>query len=238
MQREHEYNLLKSKNKGEGSVIMNGNNKVWEVTKEYDIDGIHLDYIRYPSPDGCYCQNCRRAFTQSTNQKVKHWPADVLKSGASQKKFLSWRADQITNFVKAVSEETKLIQPNLKVSAAVFNDYPHCIQSIGQDWGKWAKLGYVDFLCPMNYTADNEHFSQMVQNQKNILPRNFPVYPGIGANASIFSLPVDQVVAQIYLTRQLGSAGFTVFDYSKDSSAILIPAISKSHGNHQPKIPH
>ena len=209
-----------------------------EVTKKYDIDGIHLDYIRYPSPDGCYCQNCRQAFTQSTNQKVKHWPADVLKSGAPQKNFLSWRADQITNFVKAVSEETKLIQPNLKVSAAVFNDYPHCIQSIGQDWGKWAKLGYVDFLCPMNYTADNEHFSQMVQNQKNILPRNFPVYPGIGANASIFSLPVDQVVAQIHLTRQLGSAGFTVFDYSKDSSAILIPAISKSHGNHQPKIPH
>ncbi|MEE3193746.1 MAG: hypothetical protein VX289_04430, partial [Candidatus Poribacteria bacterium] len=135
------------------------------------------------------------------------------------------------------SEKAKLIQPNLKVSAAVFNDYPYCVQSVGQDWVKWANHGYVDFLCPMNYTADNDHFSQMVQNHKNILPRNFPVYPGIGASASIFSLPIDQVAAQIHLTRQLGSAGFTIFDYSKDTSAILIPAISKSIGAQKPKIP-
>ena len=90
----------------------------------------------------------------------------------------------------------------------------------------------------MNYTADNDHFSQMVQNHKNILPRNFPVYPGIGATASIFSLPVDQVAAQIYLTRQFGSAGFAIFDYSKNTSNILIPAISKSIGAHKAKIPH
>ena len=208
-----------------------------EITNKYDIDGIHLDYIRYPSSDGCYCDNCRQAFIQSTNQKVKNWPTDVLKSGTTRKEFIAWRADQITKLVKAVSEKAKLIQPNLKVSAAVFNDYPYCVQSVGQDWVKWANLGYVDFLCPMNYTADNDHFSQMVQNHKNILPRNYPVYPGIGASASIFSLPIDQVAAQIHLTRQLGSAGFTIFDYSKDTSAILIPAISKSIGAQKPKIP-
>ncbi|HIA70652.1 TPA: hypothetical protein EYN98_32320 [Candidatus Poribacteria bacterium] len=209
-----------------------------EVTKKYDIDGIHFDYIRYPSSDGCYCDNCRQGFTRSINQKVKNWPANVLKSGEMRKKFIAWRADQITILVKAVSEKAKLTRPNLKISAAVFNDYPYCVQSIGQDWVKWAKLGYVDFLCPMNYTADNDHFSQMVQNHKNILPRNFPVYPGIGATASIFSLPVDQVAAQIYLTRQFGSAGFAIFDYSKNTSNILIPAISKSIGAHKAKIPH
>ena len=209
-----------------------------EVTKKYDIDGIHFDYIRYPSPDGCYCDNCQRAFSRSTNQKVKHWPTDVLKTGAMREKFIAWRADQITILVKVVSERAKLIRPNLKVSAAVFNDYPYCVQSIGQDWVKWAKLGYVDFLCPMNYTADDAHFSQMVQNHKNILPRGFPIYPGIGATSSVFSLPVDQVAAQIHLTRQFGTAGFTIFDYSKDTSTILIPAISKGIGTHRAKIPH
>ena len=33
-----------------------------EVATNYDVDGIHFDYIRYPASDHCYCDGCRTRF--------------------------------------------------------------------------------------------------------------------------------------------------------------------------------
>ena len=29
-----------------------------EVVRNYDVDGVHFDYIRYPNKDGCFCAGC------------------------------------------------------------------------------------------------------------------------------------------------------------------------------------
>ena len=59
----------------------------------------------------------------------------------------------------AVSREAKKIRPGLKISAAVFGSYPGCRESVAQDWPAWVKAGYLDFVCPMDYTTSDEEFA-------------------------------------------------------------------------------
>ena len=56
------------------------------------VDGIHLDYIRYPDNRHCFCERCKKTV----------------------------RNDNITALVKAVSERVRRESPGVKISAAVF----------------------------------------------------------------------------------------------------------------------
>ena len=52
-----------------------------EVARNYDVDGIHFDYIRYPDGDHCFCDGCRERFSKSAGVKIQQWPQDVLAEG-------------------------------------------------------------------------------------------------------------------------------------------------------------
>ena len=86
--------------------------------------------------------------------------------------------------VAAISKRAKEIRKDVKISAAVYGAYPSCRHSVGQDWVDWAKSGYVDFLCPMNYTASDKVFQGWIENQQRLLDGCVPIYPGIGATAT------------------------------------------------------
>ncbi|MDE0555692.1 MAG: family 10 glycosylhydrolase [Candidatus Poribacteria bacterium] len=51
---------------------------VLEIVTNYDVDGIHLDYIRYPGSHACYCDECRKRFVLATRLVIEKWPAEVL----------------------------------------------------------------------------------------------------------------------------------------------------------------
>jgi uncharacterized lipoprotein YddW (UPF0748 family) len=195
-----------------------------EIVKNYGVDGIHFDYIRYPNGDSCYCQGCRERYENSRSIKVEKWPEDVI-SGAYTEDFSNWRKDQITNLVKAVSKQAREINPQIKISAAVFSDYPSCIKSVGQDWKLWIESGYLDFVCPMDYTGSNERFQNLVTNQVDIVGKRIPLYPGIGASAP--GLTPDQVAIQAKITRDLGADGFIIFNYDLSTAKSVLPALFK-----------
>jgi uncharacterized lipoprotein YddW (UPF0748 family) len=195
-----------------------------EIVKKYDVDGIHFDYIRYPDSNACFCQNCKEEFEKSVGVKVENWPDDVF-SSAYADKFIKWRSDQITRLVRDVSEQARKINPKVKISAAVFNDYPACIRNVGQDWKLWIDSGYLDFVCPMDYTDDNDRFTNMVTNQKAVVNGLVPLYPGIGASAP--GLSPDQVAMQAHVARTLGVDGFIIFNYDLTVATSVLPALFK-----------
>ncbi|MFC1713842.1 family 10 glycosylhydrolase [Candidatus Poribacteria bacterium] len=220
---------------------MRGNDKEWlcpshpknyklevdsmlEIVRKYDVDGIHFDYIRYPNRDSCYCSSCKERLEESRKIKIKNWPADVV-SGEYSDVYDQWRCDQITPVVKSVSEQARKINPKIKISAAVFKDYPACRKTVGQDWKAWIDAGYLDFVCPMDYTANNDQFWNVVASQLDIVTNDTPVYPGIGASAP--GLPPEQVARQIHIARNLGVTGFTIFNYDLSVATELLPALSK-----------
>ncbi|MCC6822438.1 MAG: family 10 glycosylhydrolase, partial [Verrucomicrobia subdivision 3 bacterium] len=196
-------------------------NAMLEVVRNYDVDGIHFDYIRYPSSDYCYCTGCRARFQSQTGHTVANWPADVLAAGTLRNAFLDWRRAQITRLVAAVYAGTKALKPAVRVSAAVFPNALTAFDGEGQDWRLWITNGIVDFLCPMDYTTDVHGFTNLVAQQLAYAGGQVPIYPGIGA----FVLETDATLTQIQAARNLNTHGFIVFELSPASATNLLPAI-------------
>jgi uncharacterized lipoprotein YddW (UPF0748 family) len=194
-----------------------------EIVRNYDVDGIHFDYIRYPDSDHCYCDGCRERFEAASNTKVENWPKDVLRDGSNYPAYQQFRRDNITRLVKAVSEGARKINPKTKISAAVFPDWPGCRESIGQDWGEWIKQGYLDFVCPMDYTESNSSFRTMVQVQREAVNGKIPLYPGVGASAP--GVSAAQVIDQVNITREEKANGFIIFNYDTRTAVDQIPML-------------
>lgn len=214
-------------------------NAITEIVQNYKVDGIHLDYIRYPGSHACYCTECRDRFIVASKQKIQKWPADVLPgTGKHSLAYKDWRVEQITRLVRLIHKRVRAIRPEVKISAAVFGGYPSCVTSIGQDWIAWAKAGYIDFVCPMNYTEDDKYFTDLLVNQLDLMPKGVSIYPGIGATASNSLLTADAVIGQIHLARFLGASGWAVFDYSVNISNTILPAIQIGVGRLKSTPPH
>lgn len=195
---------------------------IMEVVTNYNIDGISYDFIRYPGPTWCYCDSCRDRFTSDTGHVVQNWPDDCY-NGSLKEEYREWRREQITRLVRDAHSAIKSVKPHVKISAAVFSSYPYCRDSVGQDWVYWTEQGYVDFVCPMNYTDSLNTFRNLVSNQMDYVAGQKPLYPGIGVNSSSYKVPPDQVIAQIRVTRENDTGGFVLFN--------LVPSVA---GNHLP----
>jgi uncharacterized lipoprotein YddW (UPF0748 family) len=193
-----------------------------EVVRNYDIDGIHFDYIRYPNGDYCYCTGCGSRFQGQTGLTVGTWPDGVLSPGALRTAFLNWRRAQITRLVQEVYTQTKALKPHVKVSAAVFPHAASAYDDVGQDWRLWVTNGILDFVCPMDYTTKLHSFQGLVEQQAGFVAGRIPMYPGIGA----YVLETDAVLAQMQVARAAGTGGFILFELSPASATTLLPALS------------
>jgi uncharacterized lipoprotein YddW (UPF0748 family) len=195
-----------------------------EVARNYDVDGLHFDTIRYAGGEYCFCDGCRERFTKAIGGKIKNWPQDVLSKGAYYEQWNDWRRGNITAVVKAVSEQARAIKPKIKMSAAVWSDWPKIRVTGGQDWKLWCEKGWLDFACPMNYTGRDQEFENYVASQKKWAGRT-PVYPGItvtgdpvGDYARRAAPSADHVIGQIQITRRYGTQGFMLFNYDTAES--------------------
>ncbi|MEN6641776.1 MAG: family 10 glycosylhydrolase [Armatimonadia bacterium] len=201
-----------------------------EVVSNYDVDGIHFDYIRYPHDDGCYCSGCRQQFEERLGRRVANWPQDCR--GPLKEEWMQFRCDNITRLVRTVSERARKLKPGLKISAAVFWNYPQTKYTVGQDWVLWCKQHYLDFVCPMSYTDNDAWFAAQVSNHVNAAASAIPVYSGIGA----WQIPDDQTVGQIEIARGLGADGFVL--WVEDLATYAFPKFAEGITSQPAVIPH
>jgi uncharacterized lipoprotein YddW (UPF0748 family) len=197
-----------------------------EVARKYKVHGVHFDYIRYPGRQGCFCKGCQQRFESAINQKVKTWPADIRSNDSLHEKWLDFRRQQITNVVAVVAQRGHKIRPNLKISAAVFNNWPIHRDQVGQDWKLWCEKGYLDFVCPMDYTPTNSHFQRMIEQQLTWAGK-IPCYPGIGLSTWNDRTDIVKVIEQINITRNLKTGGFTIFNYAPSEARDILPLLGK-----------
>ena len=172
------------------------------------VAGIHFDYIRYPDSKKCYCPTCRAKFEERIGRKLEHWPQDVLGDTPLHEQWLQFRRDTITRLVREVHDEVRRVAPECMISAAVFKSFPRCRDDVGQDWKLWIDEGYLDFVCPMNYTGSEAEFENLVESQMRIVQGKVPCYPGIGLLEH--RSPAD-AVRQINIARRLNTGGFVVW---------------------------
>jgi len=128
-----------------------------DVVRNYDIDGVHLDYVRYPGSTWGYSPASVALYRIQTGTTRVPDPADP--------NWQAWRRARVTNFVRDLSHDIKLEKPNVKLSGALicFGNGPadtagwkltSAYSSVYQDWRSWLVNGYLDFGVPMNYDSD------------------------------------------------------------------------------------
>jgi uncharacterized lipoprotein YddW (UPF0748 family) len=177
-----------------------------EIVSSYDVDGLQLDYIRYPFQTSHTRMGfepiARERFAQSTGASA----------GASDdynsKLWIAWKTYQINSFVQQVSETTRRIKPQLKLSAAVFPMKRDArIVAIQQDWETWVDNGWIDVLNPMSYTTDPDRLQSLFSYVQSSPQRHILVYPGV----ALHRLDGGHLVLQLEALRERGSLGATLF---------------------------
>lgn len=197
-------------------------NAAAEAVRRYPVDGFHLDYIRYPDSDACFCDNCAKRFRLDTGRPATNWPRDVI-SGADRAPFLAWRRDRITEALTRIRSAVKTARPSVQVSAAVWGNWPGVRDSIGQDWVAWCRDGRLDFVTPMNYTDTAGEARALYAGQRAALPAGFAVYPGIAPTTH--NLPPEETVRQVDTVRAAGARGFVLFELDTDLLDTHLPAL-------------
>ncbi|HOF87843.1 MAG TPA: family 10 glycosylhydrolase [Armatimonadota bacterium] len=121
-----------------------------EVLARYPtLDALHLDYIRYPDTDACYCPACQTEFREQYGFNLLE---DVMPGGWEGPAFdayVRWRTGHITRFVENVADLAH--GAGKALTAAVFPYYPSIMFDLGQDWAEWCRRGLLDAVYPMNY---------------------------------------------------------------------------------------
>jgi hypothetical protein len=141
------------------------------LVSAYDIDGLHLDRIRYPEmPFARPVQSppAPRGFSTGYNAvNVRRFNAAYGRPDGSlpdpwDASWDQWRRDQVTALVRRIYLETIAIRPEVKVSASTITFFrapasvggfanTEAYSRVFQDWDGWMRQGILDLNTPMVY---------------------------------------------------------------------------------------
>lgn len=205
-----------------------------EVTKRYDIDGIHLDYIRYPED----------------MPKLKTLDRQCGRNN-------------ITRIVSAISRRVKSLKPWVKMSCSPIGKYDNTTRywshgwnantTVCQDAVAWLRDGLMDELFPMMYFRDNHFFPFALDWKEQSHGRI--VVPGLGIyfmSPRERDWPLSDITRELEVLRHIGlghayfrSKFFTddtkgIYTYAKNNFCrypSLVPPMTWA-SRHKPEMPY
>lgn len=175
-----------------------------EIVERYDVDGIHLDYIRYPEKEIPF--NDAKTYARHGKGRPK----------------AQWRRDNVTRTVRLVHETVRGIRPWVRLSCSPIGKYADLPRQSSRGWNArdavsqdallWLREGWMDVLFPMMY-FDNDHFYPFAMNWLQEA-HGRPIVPGLG----IYFLSPDEkdweltrIRRQMNVLRAFGFSGQAFF---------------------------
>ncbi|KPK72178.1 hypothetical protein AMJ87_05550 [candidate division WOR_3 bacterium SM23_60] len=185
-----------------------------EIVTNYDFDGVHLDYVRYPRRSFIYDVYVRSAF-------MKHYyidPLELTTNRSMPERYGLWGVDSLTeawhgfvadDLTAFIRELRSVVTPRGAVlSVAVKPQYEEAQNHYFQDWPTWLRNNYVDFVCLMSYGTS---ISSTLQQALRAVDEPERVMVGIG----LYLLTPQQVQQQVGLVRSQPFAGVVFFSYDQ-----------------------
>jgi uncharacterized lipoprotein YddW (UPF0748 family) len=128
-----------------------------DVARNYDVDGLHMDFVRYAGANWGYTSTSLALYTHDTGATAVPAPDDP--------RWQAWRRDRVTAFVRDLHSDLHAVKPGVKLSGALICfgggpttaagwNFTSAYTSVFQDWRDWMVKGYIDFGVPMNYDSD------------------------------------------------------------------------------------
>lgn len=192
------------------------------VASHPSIDGVHLDYIRYPDVilprglwskyglvqdhempayDFCYCEVCRETFRRQTGRDpltLADPPADV--------EWRAYRWNSITNIVRLLAGAVHDQQKEL--SAAVFPTPSLARTLVRQAWDQWPLDRVFPMLYHRFYLEPVRWIGTSAAEGVRTLAGAFPLHAGL----YLPDLGTDDLAAAVGAAREAGAAGVSLFD--------------------------
>lgn len=170
---------------------------VSEVVDNYDVDGIHLDYIRYPEPI--------LSFSDYTTYR---------KYGNKQSK-KEWRRNNVTHCVEVIHKTIKEKKPWICFSCAPIGKFTNLTSYSSQGWDayntvyqdaqKWLNDGIMDLLAPMMYFKGRNFYPFALDWKEQSVEK--VIAPGLGIyflDRKIKDWPLSDILRELYFLRNNG----------------------------------
>ena len=185
-----------------------------EVVRKYDVNWVHLDYIRYPceptEPFFSFDAETLRLFKEDTGIDMAAVKARDTGNPAWNV-WLRWNTDRVTLFVRELKDALRATGRKVKISAAVFPDAVNARVMIGQDWAAWGREGLVDMLAPMFYTNDVKLFEKLTREAVSYAKGRTLVCPGIGIGTSHNQNTPEGMIEEMRTSKALKADGVIYF---------------------------
>jgi uncharacterized lipoprotein YddW (UPF0748 family) len=177
-----------------------------EVAAGYAVDGIHLDYIRYPGTAFGFEPRARALFSFHSGEDPLGggYPRGRV-SEATAAEWSRWRSEMVTETVETVSAAVRGTDPFIELSAAVIADPWAAEGSYSCPWRDWLEEGLLDLAFPMAYATDPRAASRLARMDTEVEPDRI-VY-GIAC----YNQPLANAWDAAELALQRGAAGVCVF---------------------------
>ena len=179
-----------------------------EIAAKYDVDGIHLDYIRYPETWDNNGKNTRSRKKRNSRIRV-----NALSIAA--------RRQNITNIVRAIHDSIKSVKPWIKLSCATMGKHSDLPRKSSNNWNAftigaqdaqaWLRQGLADQLFPMMYFSGNQFYPFAIDWNENNNGRT--IVPGLGIyflSAEEGNWDINEITRQMNVLRSYGM-GYALF---------------------------
>ena len=180
-----------------------------ELATKYDLDGIGLDYIRYPTETSLnYDENNRQQILKRYGFDIKD-AGDMSRDPEKWAKIKEYRAEKVGEIVKRVHDAVKAAKPNMAIIACLISD-PDMAYDYGQNWAKSSVL--LDYASPMNYD-DVSADLKLLARQRQICSDNRAVFiPAIGGMPEVHQAwTISTWAERVANQRAIGGDGIIIY---------------------------
>lgn len=166
-----------------------------EIAQNYNVAGIHLDYIRYPNSSFGYSSGEQERFFLDTGLDIDNYPGE----------WSLWKKEQVTQTVETVRAVLRSVAPDVILSCAVMANPHSAAEEFSCDWRYWLEAGFIDMAFPMAYTSDPARALELAAVTTAQHPDK--VVYGIG----VWNQTVSNALQGARRALDLGAAGVCVF---------------------------
>ena len=193
---------------------------VWmDLVERYDLDGIHFDYVRFPSTAFDYSRGALSRFRDWVAPRLSPDRLVELDRASARDPYAfvealpgpwgEFRRAQITELVERIYHGVKARRPEMIVSAAVFSNQEDAWLHRYQDWTEWLERGILDVAVPMAYTSDPETYRSQIRAARSAAGRRERLWGGVGAYLN----GAEGTLEKIDIARSEGAGGVVLFSY-------------------------